>query len=111
MAIQFKLPIKWEDEVDGWPVRSWIHRRYYPTAGEAIADAQRAIRQYAELFVVKHTGGPPQYWEGGIYWTILEKPPFHGQAGSYYYPLPEHYIVSWCQALHIPEEIKRKGRR
>ena len=85
-------------------MRSWIHRCYYHTSQEAIGDAQRAYACFQKLYVVRQTGGPPDVWEDGIYWIIMEQPPFCGQVGIYYHPEPEHYIVTASQSMHVPGE-------
>ena len=102
------MPFEWgfefRDDIEGWPVRGWIHRCYYHSSEEAIGDARKALCCFRELYVVRQTGGPLDVWEGGVYWIILEKPPFSGQIANDYYPLPEHYSIKIGQELHFPAE-------
>jgi hypothetical protein len=48
-------------------------------------------------------------WKDGVYWIISEDPPFTGQAGSYYHPLPEHYSIRIGQEVHYPAETVERG--
>ena len=92
--------------VGGWPILNyghpgragyqsgWIHRRYYPTAQEALDDAKLASeRARVKMFVVKYTGANTEVWPEGVYWRISEDAPFSGAAGYFYYPRPDYYIV------------------
>jgi hypothetical protein len=108
--------------VDGWPILNyghpsragyqsgWVHRRYYPTAQEALNDAKLASeRARVNLFVVKHTGANTEVWPEGAYWRISEDAPFSGTAGYFYHPWPDHYIVepdSMIPVLFIEGEDK-----
>ncbi|MDP2730602.1 MAG: hypothetical protein Q8O55_08960 [Dehalococcoidales bacterium] len=110
----FEPPAPEIGDYEGWlNVYSFIHRCFYHTAEEALADARRAIKDLGKLYVVQHDGGPPDIWTDELFWMISEQPPFCEQVvGAFYYHRPPQYIVTLGQEIFVagesPEIIKAK---
>lgn len=104
--------------VDGWPilghgtVSSWIHRRYYPDAEEALADARLAADRTGVTIYVKPV---PEGQRGyGMRWLCSTAPPFCGTTGAFYTPLPDHYMVTPMMTVFIqgePAELVAKKQQ
>lgn len=113
--------------VDGWPVLNsghpgrdgyqsgWIHRCLYPTAESGLADARLAAQLAGvTLYVIKREvpAGFRKYWPEAHNWQISEDPPFHGQAGNFYYPRPDYYVIDpagLVKEVFVPGE--KAGKR
>lgn len=95
-----------QPRVDGWPVRSWIVRRLYPDAGQALDDAQRAVAAGVyPIYVCRHLVKPNEIWPLGEQWQLRTDQPIAIQAGAYYHGKPAYYIVTQGEEpFFSPEE-------
>ena len=113
--MQTTLPFMEKGKIEGMPTQAWIHRRFYPSSEEAIADAREALKDLRLLYVIKHKvpQGFEQYWPDKYYWQISERPPFTGAVGSFYYERPDFYMVGKRIMFLVGEDeetVTRKRR-
>ena len=110
------LPEPLYPNVEGWPVLNtghpgragyqsgWIHRRFYPTADEALADAEMANRlARVPLSVIEQPVDEQfrKYWPEKTNWRLSLEPPSPGHLGSAYYPRPAYYIVDFNALMPV----------